>query len=495
MLLSTGASFGCVSGIRPGSPLSTAKPAPAQSGTAFPQLSGTPPETLRLAEGTRLDRCVARQAAALDSALESDPRATFDSAWRIIERTHWDTTFNGVDWNALGRQLRPVAAAARTRGELRTVLSNMLSRLRQSHFAIIPQEAASASSSDNAAGERSGTEKGTGWLGMDFRYLGAEMLVTSVDTGGPAWQAGVRPGWSIEAVGGCPTRTLLESELDALDHRAARLGAFRVVTHALDSEIDDSITVAFRAGTGELTERTLVATRPPGAMTQFGNLPPVSASFRWQRLRIRDQTVGLIRFNTWMPVLMPRLDEAIDSLRNADAMILDLRGNLGGVSSMASGLAGHFLDSTFTLATIVQRNSSLRIVANPRRVNANAQLVQPFAGPVAILVDELSASTTETFVAGMQGLGRAAVFGSETAGQALPSVSERLPNGDILFHAVGTLIGPNGDAIEGAGVTPDRVTNVDRRSLSEGVDPVVAAAVAWVTRQRSVAPPQELPRF
>ena len=71
-----------------------------------------------------------------------NPVATFDTAWSIIRRTHWDTTYNGVNWLALREELRPRAAAAHTRGELRLVLSEMVGRLRQSHFAIIPQELA-----------------------------------------------------------------------------------------------------------------------------------------------------------------------------------------------------------------------------------------------------------------------------------------------------------------------------------------------------------------
>ena len=42
---------------------------------------------------------------------------TFDAAWRIIRDSHFDTTLNGLDWDAVSRELRPKAEAARTPGE------------------------------------------------------------------------------------------------------------------------------------------------------------------------------------------------------------------------------------------------------------------------------------------------------------------------------------------------------------------------------------------
>jgi carboxyl-terminal processing protease len=145
------------------------------------------------------------------------------------------------------------------------------------------------------------------------------------------------------------------------------------------------------------------------------------------------------------------------------------------------GVAGHFGTPS---GTAKMRAQSLSCVANPRRVDTRAQRVTPFAGPVALLVDELSISTTEIFAGGLQALGRARVFGSQTSGQALPSVPERLPNGDILYHAIADFLSPVGKPLEGAGVTPDEITPVTRRALLAGKDPARDAALAWAARRR-----------
>ena len=66
---------------------------------------------------------------------------TFDEAWRIINETHWDPEFNGVDWEAVRDELRPRAGEAEAAPELRAIINDMISRLGQSHFAVWPRGA------------------------------------------------------------------------------------------------------------------------------------------------------------------------------------------------------------------------------------------------------------------------------------------------------------------------------------------------------------------
>ncbi len=97
---------------------------------------------------------------------------------------------------------------------------------------------------------------------------------------------------------------------------------------------------------------------------------------------------------------------------------------------MIMGLAGHFLDAPVTLGVIKTRDSELNLVSNPRRVSADGKSpVTPFGGRLAVLVDGGSYSASEIFSAGMQSVKRARVFGTRTAGGALPAVLERLPGG------------------------------------------------------------------
>ena len=55
------------------------------------------------------------------AAQENVHLETFDEAWRIISETHWDTEFNGVDWEAVRDELRPHAAKAASVADLRSL--------------------------------------------------------------------------------------------------------------------------------------------------------------------------------------------------------------------------------------------------------------------------------------------------------------------------------------------------------------------------------------
>jgi carboxyl-terminal processing protease len=190
----------------------------------------------------------------------------------------------------------------------------------------------------------------------------------------------------------------------------------------------------------------------------------------------------LIRFNVWMAAVDREFQKAMDAHRHADGIIVDLRGNPGGLAAMLTGISGHFVKERKVLGTMKMRDSELRFPANPRLVNGAGERVEPFAGPLAILVDPLSGSASECFTGGMQSIGRARVFGEVSMGQALPALFDKLPNGDVLIHAYGDFVTADGTRLEGRGVVPDEIVPLTRESLLAGRDPVLEAALAWIGR-------------
>jgi carboxyl-terminal processing protease len=100
-------------------------------------------------------------------------------------------------------------------------------------------------------------------------------------------------------------------------------------------------------------------------------------------------------------------------------------------------------------------------------------------------VDSNSASTSEIFAGGLKDLDRARVFGTRTAAAALPSMIERLPNGDGFQYAMANYISKGGKPLEGLGVVPDVEVKLTREALLAGHDPVIDAAVEWIKKQRN----------
>ena len=411
--------------------------------------------------------------------------ATFDTAWAIIYRTHFDTTFNGVNWVALKDSLRPDAQTAKTVGDLRDVIRGMVGTLGQSHFALIPEEASEAFNPYEE--EDVGSE--VGYMGIQFRQVGEQMVVVGVDESSTVEAAGVTAGWVIVSVDGDSVAGLLAEVRENESRYSDDYRMWARVQGRLGGAPGDTVTMeVLDASDDELALRIVLEpeSRQP---VKFGNLPTFFSDADAYEASSDDYDVevGVIWFNFWMAPLMKEIDGAIDEFRNLDGIIVDLRGNGGGMGGMVLGLAGHFLDEKVTLGTFKTRTLNLEMKANPRRVDTNRQRVTPYAGPVAILIDETSGSASEVFSGGMQSIERARVFGKTSVGAVLPATMDRLPNGDVLYHAFAEFVTADGVTLEGRGVIPDEPVELTREELLSGVDPVLEAAMRWVAEERAAA--------
>jgi carboxyl-terminal processing protease len=321
-----------------------------------------------------------------------------------------------------------------------------------------------------------------GSLGFDVGPVDGHLTVTRVDTGGPAARAGVRTGWILSRVSGRSVDDALAAVSDADDH-VRDFRAWALGTALLRGRTGTSTDLTFLDGTGATMARQIMRTPEPGQPVKFGNLPTLFARLDARPVERNGRTIGVISFNVWMTAISQSLDEAIDRFRSSKGIVLDLRGNPGGVLTMIMGVSGYFLDAPINLGIIKTRDSSLNLVANPRLVGPGGKSVAPYAGPLAILVDSGSYSASEIFTGSMQAIRRAHVFGTRTAGGALPAVLERLPGGDVLQYAIGDFTTATGERIEGRGVIPDTIVTPTRAELVAGHDPVLDAALDRIASQ------------
>ena len=410
---------------------------------------------------------------------------TFDAAWTIVRDTHFDKTFNGVDWEAAREEFRPRAAAATTTAELRGVIRAMLSRLGQSHFAILPATADSSTEKTVAIGLAT--------PGFDVRLVGRDVLVTRVEPEGGAAMQGVRPGWRLTDIGGTPVAGMIAPLWDVAavgapdtDDRVRGLEAWRMVRARLNGRAGSMVEVTFEDGTGASVTREIARAEQPGQPITVGNLPTMYVRVTNEtRKTPAGRTAGVVGFNIWMATVDRPFQLAIDQHRSASGIVVDLRGNPGGLAGMLMGIAGHFIPEAIPLGVMKMRNDELKFTVNPRRVSAAGERVEIYKGPVAILVDGLSGSASECFTGGMQSLNRVRVFGERTMGAALPSQFDRLPNGDVFIHATGDFVTADGTRLEGRGVLPDERVPVTRESLLSGRDGPLDAALAWIDSEQS----------
>ena len=419
-------------------------------------------------------------AAGLAPAQTPEAGETFDAAWTIIRNTHFDKTMNGLDWEAVRAELKPRAAAAKTPTELRAVIRDMLGRLGLSHFALIP------SGTDPSAGGAAGDTSGD--PGIEVRLLARDLVVTEVDRD---VAGSVKPGWRITHIGSAAVSDLLRGVPEADNERLQKVEAWRIAETRLRGPAGSNVEVTFEDGQGGSIKKSLLRRTEHGDPVTVGNLPTMYVRVEHEKKRTPSGgTAGVIRFNVWMATVDAQFQQAMDEFRRADGVIIDLRGNPGGLAAMLMGISGHFVGERLTLGVMKTRETELRFVANPRLVSATGERVQPFAGPLAILVDSMSGSASECFAGGMQSIGRARIFGQTSMGQALPALFDRLPNGDVLIHAYGDFVTSTGTRLEGRGVIPDEPISLDRADLLAGRDRTLDAALAWIDKSRAVKTPQ-----
>jgi carboxyl-terminal processing protease len=400
---------------------------------------------------------------------------SFEMVWTTVRDKHWDPKLGGLDWQAVHDEQRPKVENAATIDEARGVMSDMLGRLKQTHFGIVPGDAYEEMGSSKT-GDDSGPRDGS--PGITPRVIDGHVLVAAVEPDSPAAAAGVKPGWEILLIDGKEIRPGLAKIRASLSSQPTLLDLLQ--THAvidrLSGNVGKSINVQFLDGRDKKVSVKLTLARTRGQLAAFGNLPPLHF---WVDSRTVKPNIGYVHFNLFFAPqsLNDAFQQAVKGCGNCDGFIIDLRGNPGGLGYLATGVAGWFTDKKEQrLGTMFLRGASLKFVVFPRP--------EPFLGPLAILVDGCSASTSEIFAGGMKDLGRARIIGTRTAGAALPSLFVRLPNGDGFQYAIANYISEGGQQLEGFGVIPDQQVKLTRHQLLKGQDPVIDAAVSWIEKQK-----------
>ncbi|MXX75464.1 MAG: hypothetical protein F4210_01375 [Holophagales bacterium] len=442
------------------------------------------------------------QPADLEASLNVE---TFDFVWRKIADTFWDESMGGVDWEAVGDELRPRARDAADKAELRLVLQNMLSRLGQSHFGILPgpgsiESAAPADGSGGTGGctraliravaGDGGSAASDAGPGFEVRFVDSMPVVSRVEPGSSADRQGLRTGLEVVRVEDQKLAALAGClELESLDPWVAKMVRLRAVEGLLYGDAGDPVGVEFADRQGDQSTFELERAHHPDAVELgFGNLPKMRYLFATDVLETAAGRVLVVRFNVWLLPVVRAVEAALygESAEGApavDGVLIDLRGNPGGVAGTAVGVAGYLLGERVVLGRMKNRNTELNLVVYPRQISSAGKKIEGFGGPVAVLIDGGSASTSEIFAAGLQDHGRARLFGEPSAAAALPSVIEGMPNGDLLMHAIADFVRPSGERVEGRPVQPESAVPLTREGLLAGKDEPREAALAWIVSE------------
>jgi carboxyl-terminal processing protease len=159
--------------------------------------------------------------------------------------------------------------------------------------------------------------------------------------------------------------------------------------------------------------------------------------------------VGVLRLDAFSRGSAATCKTVVERLtqRGARALVLDLRGNPGGLLDQAVGLVSLFLRPGSSVVSLAGAHKPLRILYS---TGGAASTI-----PLVVLVDGGSASASEIVAGALKDHGRATVVGEPTYGKSLVQEIVRLPSGAALKLTVARYLTPAGLDISRGGVLPD----------------------------------------
>ncbi|MGC5361946.1 S41 family peptidase [Streptomyces sp. DT24] len=275
------------------------------------------------------------------------------------------------------------------------------------------------------------------------RAADGRVAVAGVRTGGPADAAGVRGGDLIRTVDGRPVDGRPVSEVVALlrgDDRDAVPGS-AVVLGLQRGDRRWSVTPRrTRLSTEPVTVRRL-AERKAATVSGAGT-PAV-----------------LIKVGSFTRGAGAKVRDAVREAPSGDGILLDLRGNAGGLVGEAVTAASAFLDGGL-VATYDVRGEQRALYADPGGDTDR---------PVVVLVDGGTMSAAELLTGALQDRGRAVTVGSRTFGKGSVQMPSKLPGGSVAELTVGHYRTPGGRSVDEKGITPDVTVTEGAQQRAETV--------------------------
>lgn len=409
--------------------------------------------------------------------------AAFEQVWQTVGAKHYDPTLACLDWLALRSEYgQKVAAAGDDAEAAYAAINELLALLGQSHLHASPP----------SGGRKQARASGPATVPIAVRWIPdapgsttRKLVVVDAALGGNA--SNVPRGAVLTTIAGEPLDPVVEALLADVAGAPVHKQAFTVargIEAMLGCPEGGTLSLGFLDPTANPgvappipadTPRTLDVPcfLPEGERLSLGNLRDLPTTVDHRLINDGGAPIGYLAFNIWMLPMIQRVEAGMTELRSGgmQGLIIDLRGNPGGVGAMSIPIARMISREPVSLGRLQMRefDQDFKVEANP----------DAFAGPVAVLVDEGTASTSEIFAMGLRDVGRVTIIGAgPSAGMALPSMIETLPDGGLIQYVVGDYHSAEGKAAEGEGVVPQQLVEESRADYVAGRDPVLDAALA-----------------
>ncbi|KGF73767.1 carboxyl-terminal protease [Neosynechococcus sphagnicola sy1] len=378
----------------------------------------------------------------------SEGQRLLNEAWRIVDRAYVDDTFNQHNWWQVRQQAlkQPLGDREAAYAAIQTMLASL-----DDPFTRLLRPDQYRSLQTSTSGELTG-------VGLQIALDAAtgELEVIAPIEGSPAEQAGIQPRDRILEIDGIPTTQL------TLDEAAQRMRGI----------VGSAVKLTIKHVENPPTELSLVRGRII--------LNPVVAELR---STMQGSPIGYIRLNQFNANATAELAHALARFekQGADAYILDLRNNPGGLLQAGIEVARLWLDTGTIVYTVNRQGIEGSFAAMGSALTHD---------PLVVLVNQGTASASEILAGALQDNGRAQLVGETTFGKGLIQSLFELPDGAGLAVTVAKYETPLHHDIHRLGIRPDLrvpLESLTREQIGTDADSQYQAAVELLTNPAVLA--------
>lgn len=336
---------------------------------------------------------------------EIAPQKLFDKTWKVINREYYEPSLNNQNWYRWKEHYRN---KIKTEEDARVAIDTMIASLNEPYTRFMPKK-------DFEDLTTSITSKIYG-IGVNIYSNAGKIEIFNVMPATPADFAQLKQGDIITAVNGKDINGMNVSDVAA------------IVRGPENSVVELTILRNNKKLTKKIKRKEI-------------KIKSVKSS-------ILDNHIGYIQILSFMSGTTPNeFLEALENTKNTDSLILDLRGNTGGLLDNAVFIADMFINNG-TIVDIIYRNGYKKsIKAQDEHFGMHK--------PVVVLVNGASASASEILSGALKDTHKATLIGRKTFGKGLVQKVVPLSNQTGVNVTIARYLTPNGTDINKLGIKPD----------------------------------------
>lgn len=336
---------------------------------------------------------------------EVAPQKLFDKTWKVINREYYEPSLNHQNWY---RWKEHYKNKIKTDEDARIAIDTMIASLDEPYTRFMPKK-------DFEDLTTSITSKIYG-IGVNIYSNAGKIEIFNVMPATPADFAQLKQGDIITAVNGKDINGMNVSDVATL----------------------------VRGPENSIVELTIL--RKNKKLTK--KIKRKEIKIKSVKSSVLDNHIGYIQILSFMSGTTPNeFMEALENTKSTDALILDLRGNTGGLLDNAVFIADMFINNG-TIVNIIYRNGYAKsIKAQDEHLGLQK--------PVVVLVNGASASASEILSGALQDTHKATLVGRKTFGKGLVQKVVPLPNQTGVNVTIARYLTPNGTDINKLGIKPD----------------------------------------